>query len=102
MPHLRFKSLTGPLPTSTFDLMEANMVIGCIQIRHQPSHSIDVPANMESHIFYEIDPAYRGKGFGRKILELGPQEAKKLGLNEVMVTCDEDNLPSKKIIEANG
>lgn len=30
------------------------------------------------------------------------EEAKKLGLTKVLVTCDDDNIGSQKIIEANG
>ncbi len=57
---------------------------------------------MASHIYYEIAPAYRGKGCGREMLRLGFLEAKKIGLEEVIITCNEDNVASRKIIEANG
>ena len=57
---------------------------------------------MKSHIYYEIDGAERGKGFGNEILRLGLEEAAKEGLKEVVVTVESDNIPSKKIIEKNG
>ena len=103
MLQLVFKSLSSNLPTSEFDLMEGcDHKIGFIQIRHQPSHSEGLPAHMANHIYYEIDPIFRGKGYGKKILTLGLAEAKKIGLREVMIVCAEDNIASKKIIEASG
>lgn len=57
---------------------------------------------MASHIYYEIDPAFRGKGYGKLILKSGLEEARKIGLQELLITCDDENIASKKIIEANG
>jgi predicted acetyltransferase len=102
MPTLKHKETYGRLPTSEYQLVDNDCVVGKIQIRHKPSHGVGVPENMASHIYYEILPEYRKKGYGRKILELGLNEAKKIGLSEVYITCMEDNLGSKKIIEANG
>lgn len=102
MLRLVFSGQIGELPTSRFDFMEDETKIGFIQIRHRPSHSKEVPANMASHIYYEIEPAFRGKGYGKKLLELGLREAKKIGLKEIAITCMEDNLASKKVIESNG
>lgn len=41
-------------------------------------------------------------GFGNKILEQALSEAKKLGIKKVLLTCDDDNIGSAKIIEGNG
>jgi len=41
-------------------------------------------------------------GYGTKILELGLIEANKIGLKEVLVTCDDDNHASRRIIEKLG
>ena len=41
-------------------------------------------------------------GFGRIILKFALDKAKNLGLNKVLLTCDYDNIGSKKIIEYNG
>ena len=99
---LILKEISGHLPTSDFELKEGNKVIGKLQLRHRPSKSADVPEGFENHIYYEIEPNYRGKGYGKRILALGLEEARKLGLSEVIVTCDSDNISSRKIIEANG
>ena len=44
----------------------------------------------------------RNKGYGKKMLSLALPKAKALGLNRVLITCDETNLGSRKIIEENG
>jgi|GEM_PF-393209 predicted acetyltransferase len=54
------------------------------------------------HIGYSIRPSKRQQGLGKKILQLGLQESRRLGLKKILVTCDSDNLASKKIIEHNG
>ena len=54
------------------------------------------------HVGYSIRPGYRRRGYGRRILGLALERCRELGLERVLVTCDEDNLASKRIIEANG
>jgi len=54
------------------------------------------------HIGYSIRPSRRRQGYGTKILALALEEARRLGLQRVLITCNSDNLPSKRIIEQNG
>jgi predicted acetyltransferase len=70
-------------------------VIGVIRIRHSLDNE---ELLMAGHIGYEIVAAQRRKGFGTKILELGLSKANEMGLNEVLITCDADNVASKRII----
>lgn len=102
MLNLVLQNTSGPLPTSTFTLFDKDKDVGFIQIRHQSSHSQDVPTDFASHVYYEIKPEYRNQGYGIKILQLGLEEARKIGLKEIMITCYDDNIASKKIIETNG
>lgn len=102
MIYLKHKETSGRLPTSEHELFDNEKLVGKIQIRHQPSHGVGVPESMASHIYYEILPEYRSRGYGKQILALGLEEAKKIGLKEVLITCMENNTSSKKIIETNG
>lgn len=99
---LRHQKTSGPLPTSEYVLFRNEEPVGFIQIRHQPSHAANIPAEMASHVYYEILPGFRGKGYGREILRLGLVEAGKIGLQELIIICLENNVASKRVIEANG
>lgn len=80
-------------------LVEGSEFLGRLSIRHSLD---DFMMDFGGHIGYIISPHYRRRGYGKKILELGLVEAKKLGLEDVLITCDEDNHASRKIIEACG
>lgn len=54
------------------------------------------------HIGYSIRPTRRRRGYGKHILRLALEKSRRLGLDRVLVTCDADNLASKRIIESNG
>ncbi len=96
-------STSGPRPTSQFDLVEEGKKIGMLQLRHtRNAPSIGMPESFGNNIYYEIDSDFQRKGYGKKILALGLDEARKIGLKDVRLTVFEDNIPSQKIVEANG
>ncbi|QUH27658.1 GNAT family N-acetyltransferase [Vallitalea guaymasensis] len=87
----------GWIPCSSFWLVDdVGEVIGVIRIRHSVDSEF---LQMIGHIGYEIKSTHRNKGYGSKLLELGLVEARKLGLEEVIITCNENNIGSRKIIE---
>ena len=47
-------------------------------------------------------PAERGKGYAKEMLRLNIMNAAKLGIDRMLVTCDEGNIASEKTILANG
>ena len=72
--------------------------IGRLNLRHELTKSL---FEVGGHIGYEIRPSMRRHGYGKEILRLGLEKAREHGLQHVLVTCDETNIGSKKIIEAN-
>jgi len=52
-------------------------------------------------IGYDIAPSFRRNGYGKTILKLALTKAKALGLHKILLTADEDNIASRKIIESN-
>ena len=100
--YLKHKETSGKLPTSEYDLFDENIIVGKIQIRHKPSHGAGIPESMSSHIYYEIAPEFRQRGYGKQILALGLEKAAEIGLEQIIITCTDDNIGSKKIIENNG
>jgi predicted acetyltransferase len=54
------------------------------------------------HIGYHIDEKWRGHHYARKACLLIRQEIRMSGKTSVVITCDPDNLPSRKTCEALG
>lgn len=54
------------------------------------------------HIGYGVRPARRNRGHASRALRLALAEAAGLGLDRVLVTCDEDNVGSRTTIERCG
>ena len=101
--HLHHISTEGRLPTSTFTLINNDGAeAGLCQIRHKPSHRSELPPAFANHVGYEIYEPFRCKGYGTTLLTLAKEDARKIGLSEIRLTCDPDNIGSKKIIERNG
>ena len=72
------------------------------QVSLRPELSTNYLIQFGGHIGYSIRPTKRRCGFGEKILALALDRACELGLHRVLVTCDSDNVASRKIIERNG
>lgn len=84
----------GEVITSTFWLIDKKEVVGVVRIRHQE-------IECAGHIGYDISPDCRNRGYGFQILKLALEKAIKIGIEEVILTCNIDNIASKKIIEKN-
>ena len=54
------------------------------------------------HIGYSVVPGERRKGYATNMLQLALLEAPKFGLSKVLITCNDDNLGSARVIENNG
>lgn len=87
------------VPASSFWLIDNSEYIGSLNLRHELDYHL---LYIGGHIGYDIRPSKRRKGYGKEILRLGLEKARERGLCRVLITCDETNIGSKKIIEANG
>jgi predicted acetyltransferase len=100
LSHSRGENLReGYVPYSTHWLVDKDEFIGQTNVRHRLNDHL---MQIGGHIGYDIRPSMRGKGYGNKILELALDKAKDLGIERVLVTSDERNIASRKIIEKNG
>ena len=89
----------GYVTTSTFWLVDANHIIGRSSLRHRLTPELEIEGG---NIGYDIRPSERRKGYGTLILKLMLEKARDLGLIRVLVTCDDDNVASARIIMRNG
>ena len=74
-------------------------VVGCIELRHTLNEALAVSGG---HIGFSVVPTERRKGYATQMLKQMIAEAKKIGLDKVLLTCDIDNIGSYKTIEACG
>ncbi|MEJ2209357.1 MAG: GNAT family N-acetyltransferase [Anaerolineae bacterium] len=88
------------VPSTTFWLVTADgRVVGTSRLRHWLVPHLELEGG---NIGYDVRPSERGKGYGTALLALTLEKARDLGLDEVLVTCDTDNLASVRVIEKNG
>ncbi len=86
------------LPFYYYDIFLKDRFIGRISMR--------IGNNFHSYyngnIGYEIEENFRGKNYALKACKLVLPIAKSHGMNEIFLTCDENNIPSYKTIEKLG
>ncbi len=78
---------------------EKNYFIGEVSIRHKLN---DALTHCGGHIGYGVRFSEWNKGYGTTLLRLALQKAKERGLTQIMITCNDDNLGSAKVMENNG
>ena len=53
-------------------------------------------------IGYGIRVSLCNQGLGNRMIRLGMEKAKELGISTVLITCDDDNYASSKVMEHDG
>lgn len=89
----------GFVPNTMFYAFVGDKIVGRLHIRHHLTETLEFRGG---HLGYAVAPGYRGKGLGAQILQLGLNECQKLGLQKVLITCGDKNIPSWKAIERVG
>ena len=79
------------VPQSTFWLYVNGQPVGMGKIRHRLTEKLLVDGG---HIGNTIRPSCRGKGYGKLQLQLLLSQAKKLGIERVLLTIRNSNQPS--------
>lgn len=88
------------VPWTTFWLMDDGAPVGCSKLRHRLN---DTLRERGGHIGCAVDGTKRGRGYGKALLGLMIQEARRMGITEeLLVTIHPDNTASRKVAEANG
>lgn len=79
--------------------MSDGQFVGRISIHHALNDALRVEGG---HIGYDTVPSVRGRGVATEMLRQALPVARALGLHEVLVTCDDTNSASIRVIEKNG
>ena len=89
----------GRVPSTTFWWCEDDAYLGRIAIRHRLN---DWLLEVGGNIGYDVRPSARRLGHATAMLRAVLPETKRLGIDPALITCDVDNVASRKVIEHAG
>ena len=92
-------SYPGWVTASNYWIVDNGEVAGMINLRHELNEALE---NFYGHVGYTVRPSLRRRGIARRALGGVLRRAADRGLDRVLVTCVEDNVASRRVIEANG
>ena len=87
----------GLVPSSTYlGVREKdNYIVGMIDIRHYLNEYL---TQVGGNIGYSVRKSERNKGYAKQMLKLALEKCKELKIKKVLITCNEDNIASEKVI----
>lgn len=98
--HRAGRNLPDHFVPSTFLVGDVDgQIVGRVSIRHELN---DFLRTRGGHIGYGVLPGCRGRGYATEILRQALVVARSLGIDRVLITCDDDNLASSRVIETCG
>lgn len=80
-------------------LVDGGGYLGRVSLRHTLNGRLH---EFGGHIGYEVRPSAGQKGYATLALQQALDRARELGLTRVLVTCDQDNLGSRRVVEKGG
>jgi predicted acetyltransferase len=89
----------GRVPETVLWWVESDTYLGRVSIRHVLNEGL---ARRGGHIGYEVRPSARRRRHGTRMLAATLPRARALGIGPALVTCDAENVASRRIIESAG
>lgn len=89
----------GSVPSSFEVGVFGDDIVARLSVRHTLNGFL---LQQGGHVGYAVIPSFRGRGFGSAALLRGLQLTAALGISSTLVTCDDDNAVSCRILEKAG
>lgn len=89
----------GIVPSTILWWVDGETYLGRLAIRHWLNAWL---RDFGGHIGYVVRPSARGLGHATRMLGASLPVTAALGIDPALVTCDETNAASRRVIEANG
>jgi predicted acetyltransferase len=89
----------GRVPETTLWWVRRDEYLGRIDIRHRLTDGLRA---WGGHIGYDVRPSARQRGHGTAMLAAALPLARALSIDPALITCEDSNIGSRKIIEASG
>lgn len=89
----------GWVACTTWWWCEGSAYLGRIALRHALTERLRV---VGGHIGYDVRPTARRQGHATAMLAAVLPHARRMDIDAVLLTCDNDNVASRRVIEANG
>ena len=89
----------GFVTAHTFFAFDNNKIVGIINARHELN---DYLLNFGGHIGYSVRKSERRKGYAKAMLSYTVDFLFSLGIEKILITCDKNNIASKRTIESCG
>jgi len=90
---------TGYVPETVLWWIDGATFLGRLSIRHDLTAAL---SRIGGHIGYEVAPAARRRGHATAMLGAALPFAARLGIDPALITCDRDNIASRRVIEHHG
>jgi len=88
------------VPISTLWYIDGPCYLGTVIIRHRLTAEL---ARNGGHIGYHVAPRYRRQGHATAMLAAAIAYCHStLGINRILITCNQSNIASRRVIESNG
>ncbi|WP_214324487.1 GNAT family N-acetyltransferase [Nonomuraea sediminis] len=89
----------GFVPATTLWWIDGQEFLGRLAVRHRLTPALE---DAGGHIGYDVRPSARNRGHATAMLREALPVAHRLGIDPALLTCDDTNLASRRVIERNG